>query len=319
MDVCKKCNGKHDLKKACTPKKSQKLEKEIGAMEADSRSSAPKPPLAAGVNNGGLGASIAAGLSGGIRKSEKVKKADDPRLKVKGYSGNQDIRTNLQQKGVVTVPKGVGSLPDGVDKKKVNAQALKESKAMKAPNLPKSEHMMEKNELVAGMSFNDLKKSEELEKANQSHATRKENDKYGLSPSQRRVKRANKDPEVRSAASKYSHDLDRSRQKGVNISYGSNPLSGDSPRSNPTKYDNDPEASKISLGNAKAKHEGTLRDLKAMKAPNLPKSERMMEKSELEVGMSFADLKKREIEMMDLEDRVGSLASHLKDVLKKIK
>ena len=105
MELCKKCNGKHDLKKACVsknedaklksldekakkegkqtiegktsdaqkftgvkPKKSKKLEKEIGGM-GDSRASAPKPPLADGVNNGGLGASIAAGLSG-VRKSE---------------------------------------------------------------------------------------------------------------------------------------------------------------------------------------------------------------------------------------------------------
>lgn len=36
-------------------------------------------------------------------------------------------------------------------------------------------------------------------------------------------------------------------------------------------------------------------------------------------GMSFADLKKREEDMMKAEEKIGSLAAHIKDVLKNIK
>lgn len=52
---------------------------------------------------------------------------------------------------------------------------------------------------------------------------------------------------------------------------------------------------------------------------NEPAPVKIKSTESITAGMSFAELKKREEEMMRIEEETGSLASHIKDILKKIK
>jgi len=102
MELCKKCNGKHDLKKGCVKSEKKSLKK--------FRDAPPAPPLATG-----LGASISAGLSGGIKKSEVEGKSFAELKKQEGYQAKeQEARSfrdlKKREEDMMALEEKVGSL-----------------------------------------------------------------------------------------------------------------------------------------------------------------------------------------------------------------
>jgi hypothetical protein len=217
--------------------------------------------LASGVNNGGLGASIAAGLSGGIKKSELEKakvdegKTKSKKIKARAARGNEDGQVRGREKGVHSL-----------------------------------EEHHDRTEVTRGSGI----------KGSSGY-------KDGVSPA--------------SGARDHAEYTQSAKE-----------TSGGSLKQYYQKAADSGKAS--SLG----EHKKVISEQKAMKAPTLPKSERMMNKSELKAGMSFNDLKKSEVtkkpeekiisiselkkredDMMAMEDKVNSVAAHIKDILKKIK
>lgn len=349
MELCKKCKSKHDLKKGCPEKKSLKkfrdappappLAPTLGgsiaaglgggikksaqdehdpkkqmpapkikynpshpnhsefdskkAPKADHANAAKKPvmkPIMKKPSGGQSGAPAQLSMSekNGLEKAkvdegksidEKAVARTTRNARVKDYS--KAFNSVKDMVDAVIMPTELSRNKIGVPREDIKSDKdkMKASKDIN-PDLPKSERMIK-----TGESFNDLKKAEEMEKGRVFDMKSKE--AIADFPTDKLTPKKGK--------------LSLVEQRKVSEAPAASAPAGSSPAPKSPKLD----PKKIAAAEHSHKEGKALID--------------GIKKNAFEAGMSFADLKKREDEMMKLEDDIGSLASHIKDVLKNIK
>ena len=393
MELCKKCNGKHDLKKGCLKpaKKGDKLEKEIGTFGGeDSRASAPRPPLAAGVNNGGLGASIAAGLSGSVRKAEgdthpKVGApkrhtfSSNPKAALKDHPAAKPKLPSLKKPSLPKKPSGGGSAPaqlqlsekKSLEKAKVDEGKSKDDKvaaredrnvrtfANKKPNAPRpespysptinkpakdgyladkgvsqsgklardskdlkssgatlgglnSDQMMDNSKKIASRTLSGIKesKSPNLPKSENGKANMEKSMKPGMSFNDLKKSELDKGMAEKAPAANASAPKRKKKNDDIIIAPAAD---------NSKHYGYDAKGRPVGDKSVKGSGDNSRNHFTDEHEIHDSEAKSVLNRSEFANGGSFNDLRKREQDIMRIEEEVGSLAAHLKDVLKKIK